>query len=95
MTERSLQLSARRNALRAHCEVQRSHLFETAQDIQSRLANVDRAIAMVQHYAHRPLLVVGGLGLFAMLGPRRLLRWASRGAFLFTTGRRLMSLVRR
>jgi hypothetical protein len=95
MTDRSLQLSARRNALRAHCEVQRSHLFDTAQDIQSRLANLDRAIAMVQHYAHRPLLVIGGLGLFAMLGPRRLLRWASRGAFLFTTGRRLMSLVRR
>lgn len=95
MTERALQLAAKRNALRAHCEVQRSHLFDTAQDIQSRLANIDRAIAVVQHYAHRPLLVVGGLGLFAMLGPRRLLRWAGRGAFLFTTGRRLMSLVRR
>jgi hypothetical protein len=95
MTERALQLSARRNALRAHCEVQRSHLFETAQDIQSRLANIDRAIAVVQRYAHQPLLVIGGLGLFAMVGPRRLLRWAGRGAFLFTTGRRLLSLVRR
>lgn len=95
MTDRALQLAAKRNALRAHCEVQRSHLFETAQDIQTRLANLDRAIAMVQHYAHRPLLVLGGVGLFAMLGPRRLLRWAGRGAFLFTTGRRLLSLVRR
>jgi hypothetical protein len=95
MTDRALQLAARRNALRAHCEVQRSHLFETAQDIQWRLANIDRAIDMVQHYAHRPLLVIGGLGLFAMLGPRRLLRWASRGAFLFTSGRRLLSLIRR
>ena len=95
MTDRSVELAARRNALLAHCEVQRSHLAETALDIQARLASVDRAIALVQRYAHRPVLIVGGLALLAIIKPKRLLRWASRGAFLYGTSQRLLRLIRR
>lgn len=94
-TDRSLELAARRKALRAHCEIQRAHLFDTAQGIQTRLANLDRTIALVQRYAHRPLLIAAGMGLFATIGPRRLLRWAGSTAFLFTTGQKLLRLVRR
>jgi hypothetical protein len=89
------ELAAKRTALRAHCEVQRSHMMATAHDIEARLASLDRTIAVIQRYAHRPLLIAAGLGLLAMVGPRRLLRWTSRGAFLFASGKKLMRLVRR
>lgn len=95
MSDRMLELAARRNALRAHCEIQRSFMTDTARDIQERLAGIDRTVAIVKHYAHKPVLAIGVVGLIAMLGPKRLLRWASQGAFLYTTGRRLLRMVRR
>ena len=95
ISNRALDLAARRAALRAHCEVQRSHLAATAKEIEARLAGVDRIIATVQRFAHRPALVIGGVGLLALIGPGRLMRWASRSAFVFATGRKLLSLVRR
>lgn len=95
MSQRALELAARRNALRTHCDVQRSYLAETAQHIQSRLAGIDRGIAMIQQYAHKPLLLGLGIGLIALLGPRRLVRWAGRSAFLVASGKRLLHLIRR
>lgn len=95
MSDRTLELAARRNALRAHCDVQRSYLAETARQIESHLSGIDRGIALIQRFAHKPLLVVGGVGLIMMLGPRRLLRWAGRSAFLFASGQRLLRLIRR
>lgn len=95
ISTRALGLAARRAALRAHCDVQRSYLAATMQDIEAQLAGVDRVIATVQRFAHRPLLVIAGVGLFAAIGPGRLMRWASRSAFLFATSRRLLSLVRK
>lgn len=95
ISNRALDLAARRAALRAHCELQRSHLGATMQDIEAKLAGVDRVIATVQRFAHRPLLVIAGVGLVAAIGPGRLMRLASRSAFLFATSRRLLSLMRR
>lgn len=95
ISDRALDLAARRAALRAHCEVQRSHLAAQARDIEARLAGVDRIIATVQRFAHRPALLIGGVGLLALIGPSRLMRWASRSAFAFATGRKLLALVRR
>lgn len=94
MSERTLRLAQRRNALCAHCAVQRSHLAATAQQIESRLGSIDRTVDMVRRFAGRPLLIVGGVALLAMIGPRRVIRWVGRSAVLLTTGQRVLRLIR-
>lgn len=94
MSERTLTLSQRRTALRTHCAVQRGQLAETVNAIESRLGSVDRGIHMVRRFAGRPLLIAGGIALLMFVGPRRLFRWAGRGAVLLTAGQRVMRLLR-
>lgn len=95
VSNRALDLAARRAALRAYCEIQRNHLAATTRDIEARLAGVDRVIDTVQNFAHRPLLVLSVMGALGAVGPRRLFRWASRGAFLLTTVQRLRRFIRK
>jgi len=90
MSERSQFLAVRREALRARCAVQRLHLADETRHLEGSLAKVDRAIDTVRRIASQPLLIAGGLAIIAMLGPKRLMRWAGRGAILLTTGRRIM-----
>lgn len=87
MSERTLSLARRRNELRAQCAVQRSQLTATAEQIEARLG-------VVRRLAGRPLLILGGVVLLAMIGPRRMIRWAGRGAVLFTSGQRVLRLLR-
>lgn len=94
MSERSISLAQKRSALRTHCAIQRAELARHAGQIEACLGPVDRGINMVKHYATQPLLVIGGVALIATLGPRRLVRWMSRGAVFVTAGRRLMRLLR-
>lgn len=94
MSERMLTLARRRNALRVHCAVQRGHLATTVQHIESRLGSIDRSIDIVRRLAGRPLLIVGGVALLVMIGPRRMISWAGRSAILFTTGQRVLRLLR-
>lgn len=94
MSERTLTLAQRRNALRAHSAVQRAELAQTVDRIESRLGTVDHGISIVRRYAAKPLLVTGGIALLAIIGPRRLFRWAGRGAVLLTAGQRIMRLLR-
>jgi len=94
MTERTITLAQRRTALLAHCAVQRAQLAQTVNQIEARLESVDRGINAVRRYAAQPLLVVGSIALLVVVGPKRLFQWASRGLVLFTTGRRVMRLLR-
>jgi len=91
---RSAFLAVRREALRAHCAVQRIQLADQARQLETRLANVDRAISIVRRIARRPVLIAGGIALLALVGPRRIVRLASRGAVLLTTGSRVLRLMR-
>ena len=94
MSERTLTLAQRRLALRAHCAVQRAELAATMEQIHSRLGNVDRTIHVLRYYAARPVLIAGGIGLLAMIGPRRLFRWVGRGLVFLTAGSRVMRFLR-
>jgi hypothetical protein len=89
MSERFNQLQSHHASLRAQCAVQREHLGETADDIERRLAGVDRGVKVVRGLMRKPMLIVGAVALIAILGPRRLIGWASRGAVLYSTARRL------
>lgn len=93
-SDRAVFLAQRRSALRARCAVQRVRLAETTEQIQERLSGIDRGIDAVRRYAARPLVIIGGVALLTLIGPRRVIRWAGSSAVLFTTGKRIMQLLR-
>jgi hypothetical protein len=93
VSERSHFLKVRREALRAHCAVQRIHLGDETRHLEAKLAGVDRAINVVRNIARQPLLIAAGVAVLAFIGPRRIVRLAGRGAVLFTTGKRVMRLI--
>jgi hypothetical protein len=92
MSDRFDQLSVHHGNLRAHCALQRQHLAKTALEIESQLGGVDRGVSLVRNVVRSPALIMGGVALVALVGPKRLLRWASRGALFYTTARRLLRL---
>lgn len=94
MSERTENLARKRRALLAHCAVQRGELALIVDQVEARLEPVDRGINLVRHYATSPLVLSVGVALLAFLGPRRILRWAGRSAFLVSTGRRLLRMLR-
>jgi hypothetical protein len=94
MSERRQRLAQRRAALLAHSEIQRTELAQHTQQIETRLASVDRGITLVRRYAAQPLMLVAAATVLIGVGPRRLLRWAGRSAVFITAGRRVMRLLR-
>jgi hypothetical protein len=93
MSDRQHELAARREALRAESAIQREYLGRTVQDIESRLAGIDRGIEIARRVVQKPVVLAGAIALVAFIGPRRLLRIAGRSAVLFATGRRVMRLL--
>jgi hypothetical protein len=39
-----------------------------------------------------PAVIVGGVALVAMVGPKRLMRWITKGALLYSTAKRFIRL---
>lgn len=93
MSDRQRELAARRQALRAQSEIQREYLSRTVEDIETRLAGIDRGIEIARRVVRKPIVLAGGIALVALIGPRRLLRIAGRSAVLFATGRRVMRIL--
>jgi hypothetical protein len=94
MSERFDQLTARHNALLERCELQRMHLARTTQDIERRLGRVDRGVAVVRRLTRNPVLVVGGVAVIALIGPRRLLRLASEALVFYPAVKRTIVALR-
>jgi len=93
MSSRQRELAARREALRTEATLQREFLSNAAIDLQTRLVSLDRGIAIAKQVVSKPLFVAGGVALVALIGPRRLLSFASRSAFLVSAGRRVMGML--
>jgi YqjK-like protein len=94
MSERFDQLNAHHGNLKARLAVQRQHLSQQAQEIESRLSSLDRGIGAIRTAARNPALIVGGIALVAWAGPKRLLGWATRGALFYSTAKRVLRMVR-
>ena len=92
MSDRFDQLTAHHSNLRVRCALQRQHLANVGKEIEQQLSGVDRGVKLVRNVVRSPALVMGGVAVIALLGPKRLLRWASRGALFYTTARRLLRL---
>ena len=95
MSARQRELAARREALRAEATLQREFLSSAAVDLQTRLVSLDRGIAIARQVVSKPLVVAGGVALIALIGPRRLLSFASRSAFVVSAGRKVMGMLGR
>lgn len=93
-SERFNQLVAKHSNLRLRAAVQRRELGATMDQIEHHLSGVDRGIGAAQRLIKNPAVIVGGVALVALIGPKRLMRWATRGALVYSTARRFMRLRR-
>lgn len=93
-SERFNQLAAKHSNLRLRAAVQRRELGATMNEIEHQLSGVDRGIARVSSVLKNPVVIVGGVALVAMVGPKRLMRWITKGAVLYSTAKRFIRLRR-
>jgi hypothetical protein len=94
VSKRFDQLSAHHSNLLARCAVQRRQLGESAEEIEHELGRVDRGVAAVRRALRHPAMIGGAVAVVALVGPRRLLRWASSGLMWYSTARSLIRLRR-
>jgi hypothetical protein len=94
MSHRFDQLNAHHSNLLARIAVQRQQLGDTAEEIDHELGRVDRGLAAVRRVLGSPILIVGAIGVVALVGPRRLARWSTKGLMLYSTARQLLRLRR-
>jgi YqjK-like protein len=94
MSERFNQLTAHHSNLRARCAIQRQQLGATADEIERHLGGIDRGVRFVRRVLRNPGIIIAAAALIAVLGPKRLLGWASRGAVLYSTVKRLRRAAR-
>ena len=88
------QIRQRRLALQAESGAQRALIAQSAVAIAARGAVLDRAVALVQADATRPLVIGSALVLALLVGPRRVFRWAMRGVLVYGLARRLAAAIR-
>jgi hypothetical protein len=88
VSERARELAQKRAALQARCAVQREELAELSYFLEMRLSRVDRAVYLVRRALSAPILIGVAVTIGLLFGPRRLIRLASRGAFLVSMARR-------
>ena len=94
MSDRFDQLHAHHSNLLARIAVQRQQLGETAAEIEHELGRVDRGLAAIRRVLSSPVLIGGAIGVVALVGPRRLARWSTKGLMLYSTVRQLLRLRR-
>jgi hypothetical protein len=94
MSDRQLELAARRDALIARSTVQREHMKMLAGDIKDRLAGVDRGLEIARSITRQPTVIAAAIAMISFIGPRRVLRAVTRSAMFIATGRRLISMFR-
>lgn len=94
MSRRFDQLNAHHSHLLARCAVQRRQLADSAAEIEHELGRVDRGLAVIRGVLRNPALIGGAIAIVALIGPRRLLRWSTKGLMLYSTARQILRLRR-
>lgn len=79
MNSRARQLVERRDRLVAQAELQRAALARAIEPWRTPLALTDQGLNALQYVRHHPQWLVGGVLLLAVLRPRGLGKWLSRG----------------
>ena len=89
MNPRLTQLAERRRELVAQAAAQRSALADNLAPWRSRLALVDRGVAVFRTIGRHPGWIVGAALLLVALRPRRAGKWLQLGWTVWQIGRRL------
>jgi hypothetical protein len=89
------QLALKRHRLQVQCQLQREQVAHLSEQIEQRLAGVDRMIGIVRSVVGRPLILLAATGGLLFIGRWRLLRWASRGLFWFAIAKRMRQFAAR
>jgi hypothetical protein len=93
-SERFNQLAAKHSNLRLRAAVQRRELGSTMHQIEHHLSGLDRGIGTATRLIKNPVVIAGGVAVVALLGPKRLMRWLTKGALVYSTAKRVMKLRR-
>jgi hypothetical protein len=88
------QLSAHHSNLLARSAVQRQQLAQSAAEIEHELGRLDRGVAVVRRVLRQPAMIGAAIVVVALIGPKRLLRLATRGLMWYSTARSLLRLRR-
>ena len=91
MNQKLTQLAERRRQLVAQAAAQRTALADNMAPWRSRLALVDRGLAVFRTIGRHPGWIVGAALLLVVLRPRRAGKWLQRGLLVWQVGRRLRS----
>ena len=91
MNPKLTQLAERRRHLVAQAAAQRTALAHNMEPWRSRLALVDRGVAVFRTIGRHPGWIVGAALLLVALRPRRAGKWLQRALLVWQIGRRLRS----
>lgn len=90
---RAQQLASRRARLREQCDIQRRQLGAIAADLQYELSGIDRTVLMMRRVTSKPVIVSAAVALLTLVGPKRALRWVTKGAFWYSAGKRVAGAI--
>ena len=90
MNQRLVAIETKRARLLERAAREREQLAQALQSLAQPLAFADRCVNAVRYVASRPPLVAAAVFVFALLRPRRAIKWARR-AFGMWQGYRWLS----
>lgn len=83
------ELAAKRQALQLRCAVEREELRYRHAEVDAQLRTADRLINVARGVVRHPILVGAAVAGVALIGPLKIVRWASQSMLLWTAVRRL------
>jgi hypothetical protein len=94
VSDRLTDLALRKAELLERSDRLREDIAGYSTDLEGRLTGIDTAILAVKRVASNPLVIAGGALAVFVMGPRKLLRLASRAFLFFSTARRIWRTLR-
>lgn len=93
MNTKLLELATRRGVLKARIEAQRIALAEQSAPLEKALARGDAVLEGVDWLKHHPLAITAAVAAVVLARPRRALRWAKRGFFVWRSWQGVRNLL--
>lgn len=93
MNTKLLELATRRGVLKARIDAQRLTLAEQSAPLENALARGDVVLEGVDWLKHHPLAIAAAVAAVVVARPRRALRWAKRGFFVWRSWQGVRNLL--
>jgi len=89
VSSRAEMLAAKRRSLQLRCAIERQEIRFLHADVEARLQGADRILDIARGVVKHPLLIGATVLGVALIGPFKILRWASQSVLLWSASRRL------